>query len=88
MTLALQPQTWCGSGLACPTAPQSMQVDWEAGHSGEDPAFGESGTNVGDARVDQRSGRTSQVPRRLELRIQTISEFLVVIAIGATEIFR
>src|SRR5487761_2000796 len=30
MTLDLQQQTWCGSGWACPSAPQSMQVDWVA----------------------------------------------------------
>jgi|SRR5664280_115322 hypothetical protein len=28
MTLDLQQQTWCSSGWACPTSPQSMQVDW------------------------------------------------------------
>ena len=28
MTLDLQQQTWCSSGWACPTAPQSLQVDW------------------------------------------------------------
>jgi beta-glucanase (GH16 family) len=28
MTLDLQQQTWCSSGWACPSAPQSMQVDW------------------------------------------------------------
>lgn len=33
MTLDLQQQTWCGSGWACPTAPQSMQVDWVAEYS-------------------------------------------------------
>jgi len=30
MTLDLQQQTWCDSGWACPSAPQSMQVDWVA----------------------------------------------------------
>jgi hypothetical protein len=30
MTLDLQQQTWCSSGYACPTTPQSMQVDWVA----------------------------------------------------------
>jgi hypothetical protein len=30
MTLDLQQQTWCSSGWACPTAPQSMQIDWVA----------------------------------------------------------
>lgn len=30
MTLDLQQQTWCSSGWACPSAPQSMQVDWVA----------------------------------------------------------
>jgi hypothetical protein len=30
MTLDLQQQTWCTSGWACPTVPQSMQVDWVA----------------------------------------------------------
>ena len=33
MTLDLQQQTWCSSGWACPTAPQSMQVDWVAEYS-------------------------------------------------------
>jgi len=33
MTLDLQQQTWCSSGYACPTAPQSMQVDWVAEYS-------------------------------------------------------
>ena len=28
MFLSLQSQTWCSSGWACPSAPQSMQVDW------------------------------------------------------------
>jgi ABC-type phosphate transport system substrate-binding protein len=28
MHLALQQQTWCASGWACPTVPASMQVDW------------------------------------------------------------
>jgi len=28
MTLDLQQQTWCSSGWACPSAPQSMQIDW------------------------------------------------------------
>jgi len=28
MTLDLQQQTWCSSGYACPTTPQSMQIDW------------------------------------------------------------
>jgi hypothetical protein len=28
MTLDLQQQTWCSSGWACPSAPQSLQVDW------------------------------------------------------------
>jgi len=30
MTLDLQQQTWCASGWACPTSPQSLQVDWVA----------------------------------------------------------
>jgi beta-glucanase (GH16 family) len=30
MTLDLTQQTWCDSGFACPTAPESMQVDWVA----------------------------------------------------------
>ena len=30
MKLDLQQQTWCSSGWACPSAPQSMQVDWVA----------------------------------------------------------
>ncbi len=30
MTLDLQQQTWCSSGWACPSSPQSMQVDWVA----------------------------------------------------------
>ena len=33
MTLDLQQQTWCSSGWACPTAPQSMDVDWAAEYS-------------------------------------------------------
>jgi hypothetical protein len=33
MTLDLQQQTWCSSGWACPTAPQSMQIDWAAQYS-------------------------------------------------------
>ena len=33
MTLDLQVQTFCASGWACPTAPQSMQVDWVAEYS-------------------------------------------------------
>jgi hypothetical protein len=28
MHLALQQQTWCSSSWACPTAPQSMQINW------------------------------------------------------------
>lgn len=28
MTLDIQQQTWCSSGFACPTTPQSTQVDW------------------------------------------------------------
>ena len=30
MHLSLQAQTWCASSWACPTTPQSMQVDWVA----------------------------------------------------------
>jgi beta-glucanase (GH16 family) len=30
MHISLQSQTWCSSGWACPTAPQSMLVDWVA----------------------------------------------------------
>jgi beta-glucanase (GH16 family) len=30
MTLDLDQQTWCGSGWACPTAPQSELIDWVA----------------------------------------------------------
>jgi beta-glucanase (GH16 family) len=30
MTLDLTQQTWCASGFACPTSPQSMQIDWVA----------------------------------------------------------
>ncbi|MHB1905295.1 MAG: glycoside hydrolase family 16 protein [Acidimicrobiales bacterium] len=30
MTLDIQQQTWCSAGYACPSAPQSMQVDWVA----------------------------------------------------------
>ena len=30
MTLDIQQQTWCSSGYACPSAPQSMQVNWVA----------------------------------------------------------
>lgn len=33
MTLDLQQQTWCSSGWACPTKPQSMQIDWAAQYS-------------------------------------------------------
>jgi hypothetical protein len=33
MTLDLQQQTWCSSGFACPSAPQSMQIDWVAEYS-------------------------------------------------------
>jgi beta-glucanase (GH16 family) len=30
MVLDLQQQTWCNSGFACPTSPQSMDIDWVA----------------------------------------------------------
>jgi hypothetical protein len=30
MYISLQSQTWCSSNWACPTSPQSMQVDWFA----------------------------------------------------------
>ena len=30
MWLTLQQQTWCSSGWACPSTPQSMQIDWVA----------------------------------------------------------
>jgi Glycosyl hydrolases family 16 len=30
MTLDLTQQTWCSTGSACPTAPESFQVDWVA----------------------------------------------------------
>jgi beta-glucanase (GH16 family) len=30
MTLDLDQQTWCASGFACPTAPQSELIDWVA----------------------------------------------------------
>ncbi len=30
MYISLQSQTWCSSNWACPTTPQSMQVDWVA----------------------------------------------------------
>ncbi|MGA7834966.1 MAG: glycoside hydrolase family 16 protein [Acidimicrobiales bacterium] len=30
MHLSLQSQTWCSSGWACPSTPQSMQVNWVA----------------------------------------------------------
>jgi hypothetical protein len=30
MHLSIQQQTWCQSGWACPTAPQSLLVDWAA----------------------------------------------------------
>lgn len=30
MTLTLQQQTWCSSGYACPTSPQSTDVNWVA----------------------------------------------------------
>jgi hypothetical protein len=33
MTLDLTQQTWCKSGFACPTTPQSMQIDWVAEYS-------------------------------------------------------
>jgi hypothetical protein len=33
MHLSLQSQTWCSSGWACPTSPQSLQVDWVAEYS-------------------------------------------------------
>jgi hypothetical protein len=33
MHLSLQAQTWCASGWACPTTPESMQVDWVAEYS-------------------------------------------------------
>ncbi len=33
MTLDLQQQTWCSSGWACPTSPQSTQVDWVTEYS-------------------------------------------------------
>jgi beta-glucanase (GH16 family) len=33
MTLDLQEQTWCSSGFACPSTPQSMDVDWVAEYS-------------------------------------------------------
>jgi hypothetical protein len=36
MTLDIQQQTWCSSGFACPTAPQSTQVDWAAIYSSKD----------------------------------------------------
>jgi beta-glucanase (GH16 family) len=33
MYLSLQTQTWCASDWACPTSPQSLQVDWVAEYS-------------------------------------------------------
>jgi beta-glucanase (GH16 family) len=30
MVLDLQQQTWCSSGFACPTSPESMLIDWVA----------------------------------------------------------
>ena len=33
MTLNLQQQTWCSSNFACPSGPQSSQIDWVAEYS-------------------------------------------------------
>ena len=33
MWLALQQQTWCSSGYACPSAPESMDIDWVSEYS-------------------------------------------------------
>ena len=33
MTLHLQQQTWCSSNFACPSSPQSSQIDWVAEYS-------------------------------------------------------
>jgi beta-glucanase (GH16 family) len=30
MTLDLTQQTWCESGWACPSSPQSLEIDWVA----------------------------------------------------------
>ena len=39
MTLNIQQQTWCSSGFACPTTPESTLVDWVAVYSpGSAPA--------------------------------------------------
>jgi outer membrane protein OmpA-like peptidoglycan-associated protein len=35
MTLHLQQQTWCTSNFACPTSPQSTQVDWVAEYTAQ-----------------------------------------------------
>ena len=35
MTLDLTQQTWCASGWACPSASQSMQVDWVAEYAAQ-----------------------------------------------------
>ena len=33
MHLSLQQQTWCNAGYACPTSPESMQIDWTANYT-------------------------------------------------------
>jgi len=38
MSLALQEQTWCTSGYACPTTPESMDVAWVAEYTPKRPA--------------------------------------------------
>jgi beta-glucanase (GH16 family) len=49
MSLHIQQQTWCSSGTACPTSPQSTDVDWIAdytlGGSSSPPATGGGGSS-------------------------------------------
>jgi len=44
MSLHFQQQTWCGSNYACPTAPQSTEINWVASYTSTTPQPIELGT--------------------------------------------
>ncbi len=59
MTLDIQQQTWCLSAWACPSSPQSLQVDWVAEYRMTGPLtvtvgpFPDGSTSIGQALAGQ-----------------------------------
>jgi outer membrane protein OmpA-like peptidoglycan-associated protein len=68
MTLHIQQQTWCSSGFACPTSPQSTDINWVADYAS---------TSIEPISLGSFAGTSAALSSNVKARVRHLANVIV-----------